>query len=135
MERVHGPNWMQTAIPRFSELIEPLYSLLESQYSMHKTRVKSEIRSRPLSPWEASKKLPLHPSFRRSLSKSHWQHRTLRNAYASSRMQLRRIRLAYALKFTPLKLHVHLAASRMDSFSRHFRIWLIPQNLIALDDS
>ncbi len=51
MELVHGANWMRTAIPRFSELIEPLHNLLESQYSMHKTRVKSKICGRPLSAW------------------------------------------------------------------------------------
>ncbi len=51
MELVHGANWMRTAIPRLSELIEPLHNLLESQYSMHKTRVKSKI---PRSLWGQS---------------------------------------------------------------------------------
>ncbi len=51
MELVHGANWMRTAIPRFSDLIEPLHNLLESQYSMDKTGVKSKIRGRPLSEW------------------------------------------------------------------------------------
>ncbi len=41
MELVHGANWMRTAIPRFSELIEPLHNLLEAQYSLHNSRKKS----------------------------------------------------------------------------------------------
>ncbi len=36
MELVHGANWIRTAIPRFSELIEPLHNPLEYQYSMHR---------------------------------------------------------------------------------------------------
>ncbi len=49
MELFHGANWMRTAIPRFSELIEPLQILLESQYSKRKSCLKSKIRGRPLS--------------------------------------------------------------------------------------
>ncbi len=35
MELVHGANWMRPAIPLFSELIDPLHSLLEAQYALH----------------------------------------------------------------------------------------------------
>ncbi len=51
MELVHGANWMRTAIPRFSELIEPLHNLLEAQYSRHNSRKKSRVCNRPLSAW------------------------------------------------------------------------------------
>ncbi len=88
MELFHGANWMQTAIPRFSELIEPLNNLLESQYSVHKTRLKSKIRARPLSAWGDEHKAAFISLFRRSLIKSLWQLLTLRSAYAFSRMRL-----------------------------------------------
>ncbi len=52
MELEQGANWMRTAIPGFWELIEPLPNLLESQYSIHKTRVKSKIRGRNIGPCE-----------------------------------------------------------------------------------
>ncbi len=104
MELVHGATWMRTAIARFAELIQPLQNLLESQYSMHKTGVKSKIRGRPFSAWRANTKLPLHPSFRRSLSKSYWRKRTLRNAYSSSQKHLRHIVSAFSLKLVLLKL-------------------------------
>ncbi len=51
MEHFHVAKWMRTAIPRFSELIEPLENLLESQYYMQKTRLKSKISGSPLSAW------------------------------------------------------------------------------------
>ncbi len=63
MELGHGANWMRTAIPRFSELIEPLHNLLESQYSMHKTRLKSKIAVALSRHGGTSARLHLHPSF------------------------------------------------------------------------
>ncbi len=51
MELVHGANWMKTVIPHFSELIEPLHNLLETQYSLHNSRKKSRVCNRPLSAW------------------------------------------------------------------------------------
>ncbi len=69
MELVHGANCMRTAIPRFSELIEPLHNLLEAQYSIHNSRKKSRVCNRPLSAWGMSTRLLSHPSFRRSPSK------------------------------------------------------------------
>ncbi len=51
MEFVHGANWMRTAIPRFSEVIEPLHNLLEAQYSLRNSRKKSRVCNRPLSAW------------------------------------------------------------------------------------
>ena len=51
MELVHSANWMRTAIPRYSELIEPQHNLLEAQYSKYNPRKKSGIANRPLSAW------------------------------------------------------------------------------------
>lgn len=51
MELVHGENWMRSAIPDFSSLVEPLHKLLESQYTLHKSRKKSKLANRPLSTW------------------------------------------------------------------------------------
>ncbi len=45
MELVYG------AIPRFSELIEPLRNLHEAQYSLCNSRRKSRVCNRPLSAW------------------------------------------------------------------------------------
>lgn len=41
MELVNCANWMGTAIPSFSELIAPLHKLLESNYTINKTRKKN----------------------------------------------------------------------------------------------
>ncbi len=51
MELVHGANWMETALPRFSELAEPLHDLLEAHYSLHNPRKKPRVCNRPLSAW------------------------------------------------------------------------------------
>lgn len=51
MELVHGANWMRTAIPEFSRLIAPLHDLLESNYSLNKTRKKTRLANRPISAW------------------------------------------------------------------------------------
>lgn len=51
MQLVHGANWLRTGIPRFVELINPLRSLLEDQYSTYKTQKKSKIFNRPLTSW------------------------------------------------------------------------------------
>ncbi len=48
MELVHGANWMRNAIPRFSELIDPLHNLLEAQYSLHNSWKKQRMCNRPL---------------------------------------------------------------------------------------
>ncbi len=87
-------NWMRTDIVTFSDLKKPLHNLLESQYSMHKTRLKSKIDHRPLSAWWDEHKAVFTPSLRRSLIKSIWQLLALRSAYAFSRLRLRRIWLA-----------------------------------------
>ncbi len=47
MELFHGANWMRTAIPSFSELIEPLHNILESQYSVQKDPHKIENSRMP----------------------------------------------------------------------------------------
>ncbi len=57
MELGYGAKWMRTAIPRFSELIEPLHNLLEAQYSLHNSRKKSRVCNRPLSAWGMSTRL------------------------------------------------------------------------------
>ncbi len=51
MELVYGANWMRTAIPKFSQLIAPLQSLLESNYAKHNTRKKVRLINRPISAW------------------------------------------------------------------------------------
>ncbi len=52
MELVHGANWMRTAIPRFSELVEPLHSHFEAQCLLHSSSKKSRVCNRPLPAYE-----------------------------------------------------------------------------------
>lgn len=56
MELDHGANWMRSAIPNFSKLIQPLHELLEYLYSGNKTRKKSRIASKPIKNWKEKHK-------------------------------------------------------------------------------
>ncbi len=49
MELVHSANRMRTAMPRSSELMEPLNNLLEAKYSLRNSRKMSRVCHRPLS--------------------------------------------------------------------------------------
>lgn len=49
MELVYGSTWMRTAIPSISKLISLLQKLLESKYTINKTRKKNKLLNLPIS--------------------------------------------------------------------------------------
>lgn len=126
MNLVNGANWMHSAITQFTQLIDPLHTLLETHYHACNTWKKSRLQNRPLSEWGAR-----HQESFTSLICSIVQQVTLSTTDPAKRLCLSQMPHHPTGLVFPLKL----TQTRSGRAPRHSEIGIILQSHLHLEHS